>query len=139
VALEMNQSNTGNRAASHVPWQKELRRMGHTGERVFGYSKRERPRGERVKYDPTDRGRRALSLGLVFSVSLFFTNNMHVLVRLTQLNLLIKPPLRETHPRTTLKVPVAACHFCSLTSVWLVSLAVFQDWTTVASSCLVSA
>jgi hypothetical protein len=38
------------------------------------------------KYDPTDSGRRALSFGLVCSASLlFFGNNTHVLVHLTQL------------------------------------------------------
>jgi hypothetical protein len=35
------------------------------------------------KYDPTDNGGQALSIGLVGSASLFFTNDTHVLVGLT--------------------------------------------------------
>ena len=38
---------------------------------------------KKYKYDPTESGRDALSLGLVCSTSLFFTNNNHVLVCLT--------------------------------------------------------
>ena len=38
------------------------------------------------KYDPTDSGRQALSIGLVCSTLLFFDNGTHVLVHLTQLS-----------------------------------------------------
>jgi hypothetical protein len=45
---------------------------------MFGYSK------HLVKYNPTDSGRRALSLGLVCSACpLFFTRVTHALVHLT--------------------------------------------------------
>jgi hypothetical protein len=71
-------------------------------------------------------GRCALSIGLVCSTSLLFTNNLHVLVDLTQHCWvpLVTPSLRETRPRIAHEVPVSACRFCSLVSGQLESLAV---------------
>lgn len=55
-----------------------------TGERMFGYIKHLKEHLMKdYKYDPTDSGRRALSLGLVCLASLFFSNNMHILVHFT--------------------------------------------------------
>jgi hypothetical protein len=55
-----------------------------TGGRIFGYSKHVKGHlMKEYKYDPTDSGRQASSIGLVFSASLFFSNDMHVLVHLT--------------------------------------------------------
>jgi hypothetical protein len=55
-----------------------------TGERMFGYSKHMKEcLMKECSYESTDSGRRALSIGLVCSASLFFINNTHVLVLLT--------------------------------------------------------
>jgi hypothetical protein len=61
--------------------------LGHTGERVFRYSRHVKgPMTKKYKYDPTDSWGRALSLGLVCSTLLFFDNETHVFVHLTQLS-----------------------------------------------------
>jgi hypothetical protein len=55
-----------------------------TGEGMFWYSRH--MKGLLMKEytnDPTDSGTTALSIGLVCSSSIFFTNDMHVLARLT--------------------------------------------------------
>ena len=55
-----------------------------TGERMCGYNKY--VKGclmEMYKYDPTDSGSRALSLGLDCSVSLFLAKDKHALVLIT--------------------------------------------------------
>ena len=82
--------------ASHVKWcfagahrwkcknMKDCFPVADTGERRFGYSKyTKRPVIKHYKYDPTDSGRWALSIGLVCSVSLFFAKDSHVLAHLT--------------------------------------------------------
>ena len=91
-----------------------------TGERMFAYSKYVKGHlvGE-YKYDPTDSGRGALSLGLVCSASLFFAKDTNVLVQLV-----IMPPLRETCPRTAREVTGAACSFSSLASGQLARMVV---------------
>jgi len=62
--------------------------MGRTGERMFGYSRHVKgPVVREYKHDPRDSGRGALSLGLVGSALLFFSNNTHGLVYLAQLRL----------------------------------------------------
>lgn len=91
-----------------------------TRERMFGYSKH--AKGllmKEYKYDSTDSGRGALSLGLVCSASLFFAKDTNVLVQLV-----IMPPLRETCPRTAREVTGAACHFSSLASGQLARMVV---------------
>lgn len=52
--------------------------------KMFGYSKHMKAALiKEYKYDPTDSWRKVLSLGLLCSTSLFFTNNTHILVSLT--------------------------------------------------------
>lgn len=97
----------------------------HTGERASCCSKRVKEHAMKgYTYDATDSGR--WSTGLVCSASLFFTNNTHVLVHLTQhcwAPLVVTLPLRETCQRTARGIPAAACRFCSLTPGQLASLA----------------
>jgi hypothetical protein len=68
-------------------WNRAMKKCfpeADTGERMFCW--RRHVKGllmKEYKYDPSDRGRRALSLGLVCSALLLFTNSTHVLVRLT--------------------------------------------------------
>jgi hypothetical protein len=58
--------------------------LGHTGERMLGYSKHMKgSMMKEYKYDPTYSGRWALNFGLVCFTSLFFVNNTHVLVHVT--------------------------------------------------------
>lgn len=109
--------------------------LGHTGERMFWYTKH--VKGSVMmkvsKYHPIDSGRRALSIDLVCSTSLFFASYMHVLVFLTQHSVVElnfwehQLPLRETRPGTAHEVPMAACCFCGHTSGWLASLLVSSD------------
>jgi hypothetical protein len=99
-------------------WSRHVKKCfphADTGERMLWSSKHGKgPVMKEYEYDPTASGRWALSFALVSSTSLFFTNNTHVLDYLTKCcwTQLVAQlvPLRETHPRTVCKIPLAACH-----------------------------
>lgn len=54
-----------------------------TGEKMFEYSRHVKGPMMEYKCDPTDSGRRAVSICLIYSTLLFFAKDTQVLVRLT--------------------------------------------------------
>jgi hypothetical protein len=76
--------HTGERMSCYSKHVKECFSKADTGERMCGYSRH--VKGllmKEYKYDPTDSGRGALSLCLVYSTSLFFAKDTHVLFSIT--------------------------------------------------------
>jgi hypothetical protein len=58
--------------------------LGHTGERMFCWIRHGKGLVmKECRYDPTEHGRQALSIGLVCFSLLIFASNMHALVHLT--------------------------------------------------------
>ena len=127
-----------------------------TGERTFGHSwHMKEPGMKEYKYDLTDRGGWAPSLGLVCSASLFFANDIHILVCLTQhcwAQLVIAVPLKHIHLKYCSQgsrgsLPLLQPHLrwlaCLVVSSGLNYLclvsACWKVWTVTTSSCLVSA
>ena len=92
----------------------------------------------KYKYNPTESRRWALNFDVVCSALVFFTKDMHVLVRLIHhcwAQLVITQPLRETCLRTACEVPEAAFCFCSLIPGQVVRLLVSSGLT---NRCLMS-